>query len=192
MGRLGITNVLPLTGGQGITVIGNKINLGGSITNDIEIDIGDNELLLFQTSLFFNRIKATGVKIVDAATELIASVGVNNSGVVALWASDNIAKETTITNEIIQLNNGNNGKGIIIGNVLGTDEYGIVNDNAAIDATIISVSGDGLSAEIKNGAFSTNGNSLTIDSGATGIVSIANDSINATISGQPIQIPITV
>lgn len=107
MGRLGITNVLPLTGGQGITVIGNKINLGGEITNDIEIDIGDNEILLFQPNLYFNRIKASYIKVVDANTEKIAAVGLNNSANISLWASDNQFKDTVIDESSISIiNNG--------------------------------------------------------------------------------------
>lgn len=107
MGRLGITNVLPLTGGQGITVIGNKINLGGEITNDIEIDIGNNEILLFQPNLYFNRIKASYVRIVDANTEKTAAIGINNASNVSLWASDNQFKETVIDESSISIiNNG--------------------------------------------------------------------------------------
>lgn len=72
MGRLGITNVLPLTGGQGITVVGNKINLGGELTKSIEIITNEHEILL--TYGIFNAVRLNAVYIDIVNTDIAKQI----------------------------------------------------------------------------------------------------------------------
>jgi hypothetical protein len=41
MANLGITNILPLTGGNGITITGNKVNLGGNVNGSIVLNFSN-------------------------------------------------------------------------------------------------------------------------------------------------------